>query len=380
MGDDAHLAAQRLERDVAQVVAVEADMAKVGVVEAGHQLGDRGLAGPGGSDHGQYLAGSDLEVDFSQDEVIGVVAERDRIEHQVALDGRQVVGVGLLGDGGFGGEYPPQLRDCGAALLVLVEQLYEGLDRGEERRQEQEEGNHLAEAEFVAQHHAAADQEDHGLRDDSERLGARPVERLRSTGGEVGVEVRTDDVVVADGVVATAVEGCDEPDAIEALREVGEHVGDPVPHPQVADCRDLPKPEREDHVHRDNDSEADQRQGGVQHEQVGSDDDEGHALYDELDQSLLEQHGQRLDVAGHPGHQHPGALGGEEAERLALEVAEHPDPQFVDESFADAAGEGGAQGGRECCQHDRPDEHEGEGHEDVGVLGEHAPVDAELDE
>ena len=288
------------------------------------------------------------------------------------------MGVGPFGDGGLGAEHAPQLRYGGAALLVLVEQLHQGLDRGEKRGQEQQEGDHFAEAELVAQHHAAADQQDHGLRDDAERLGARPVQGLCPAGGEVGVEVGADDVVVSDRVVAAPVEGGDEPDPVEALGEVGEHVGDPVPYPQVADRRHLPEPQGQQHVHRGHDGKADQCQRGVEYEQVGGDHYEGHALHDELDEALLEQHGQGLDVGGHPCHQHPGAFGGEEAQRLALEVAEHPDSQLVDEAFADTAGEGGAQGGGECGQHDRHDEHECDGHEDAGVLGEHAPVDAAL--
>ena len=50
LGDDAELAAQRADGDVAQVVTVDQHAAGRRVVEPRHQLGDGGLPGPGGAD------------------------------------------------------------------------------------------------------------------------------------------------------------------------------------------------------------------------------------------------------------------------------------------------------------------------------------------
>ena len=53
---------QRRELD-----AIEPDRALARLVEAGEQRDQRGLAGAGGPDHGDGLAGRDLEADVVQD-------------------------------------------------------------------------------------------------------------------------------------------------------------------------------------------------------------------------------------------------------------------------------------------------------------------------
>jgi hypothetical protein len=52
-----------VDRDVAQVVAVDQDATAGGVVEARQQLHDRRLAGPGVPDQCHRLAGLDLKRD-----------------------------------------------------------------------------------------------------------------------------------------------------------------------------------------------------------------------------------------------------------------------------------------------------------------------------
>ena len=68
----------------------------------------------------------------------------------------------------------------------------------------------------------------------AEQLGARAVDGVDLGGVDVGVAVVADDVAVVDDVVALAVVGGDDPDAVQALGQVGQHVGDPVAHPVVA--------------------------------------------------------------------------------------------------------------------------------------------------
>ena len=67
-----------------------------------------------------------------------------------------------------------------------------------------------------------------------EQLGARAVDGVDVGRVVVGVPVLADHVAVVDDVVALAVVGGDDPDAVQALGQVGEHVGDPVAHPVVA--------------------------------------------------------------------------------------------------------------------------------------------------
>ena len=52
-------------------------------------------------------------------------------------------------------------------------------------------------------------------------------------------------------------------------------------------------------------------------------------LDDELGETVLQQLLELLDVAGHPGHDHAGPLGGVEVEAEALKVGEHADAQVI---------------------------------------------------
>ena len=75
-----------------------------GVVEAGDQLGQGGLARPGGPDEGHRLPGGDAQVHVVEDRAVGVVAEGHVVEDDLALDGRQLDGVGGLAHLGLGVE------------------------------------------------------------------------------------------------------------------------------------------------------------------------------------------------------------------------------------------------------------------------------------
>src|SRR6202022_3152965 len=79
--DHADLAAQRLERQVANIVAVKPDGAELRIVETRQQVGDRGLARPGRADERGKLARLDLEGNVRErGAVTRAVAEGDLIE------------------------------------------------------------------------------------------------------------------------------------------------------------------------------------------------------------------------------------------------------------------------------------------------------------
>ena len=50
---------------MAEVVAVDGDVAERGVMESGDQFGDGRLAGSGRADHGQNFAGFQFQVDVA---------------------------------------------------------------------------------------------------------------------------------------------------------------------------------------------------------------------------------------------------------------------------------------------------------------------------
>ena len=64
---EAHLIAQRLQRELADVGAVDLDLPRLGIVEARDQAGDGRLAGAGRPDDRRHLARLDAYADVLQD-------------------------------------------------------------------------------------------------------------------------------------------------------------------------------------------------------------------------------------------------------------------------------------------------------------------------
>src|SRR5919201_6986858 len=87
--DDPKLPAEALLRDAAEVMAVNRDAAGAGVVEAGEELGDRGLAGAGVTDERDGCSGCDVEIDPMEHLLPGSVAEPHALEGNVPFDRRQ---------------------------------------------------------------------------------------------------------------------------------------------------------------------------------------------------------------------------------------------------------------------------------------------------
>ena len=111
LGHDAELAAERLLGDRPQVVAVDGHGPARGVIEAGDELGQGGLATTGGPDQGDGLTGGDLEADVGEDRGVGEVPERDVGEADGPVDGLELGGVGGISNGGLGVEEASQLED-----------------------------------------------------------------------------------------------------------------------------------------------------------------------------------------------------------------------------------------------------------------------------
>ena len=80
--DDADAPAQRGEVDAVDALAVDADGARLDVVEAEDELQHRALAGAARADEGDRLAGRDREIEVRQRRVLGArrIAERDVLE------------------------------------------------------------------------------------------------------------------------------------------------------------------------------------------------------------------------------------------------------------------------------------------------------------
>ena len=86
--DEHDVAPQILERDVAQIVAVERHGALVGIEQPEHQVGDRRLAAAARADERELLAGRDREGHRSQD-LAAPEIDGDAIEHDRPFDAPQ---------------------------------------------------------------------------------------------------------------------------------------------------------------------------------------------------------------------------------------------------------------------------------------------------
>ena len=102
-------------------------------------------------------------------------------------------------------------------------------------------------AQRVVHHHVPADAEQGGLAQPPHQLRAGAVDGVDVGRVDVGVAVLADDVAVVDDVAALAVVGGDDTHAVQALGEVGEHVGDAVADPVVAAFGCDAEPERHQH-------------------------------------------------------------------------------------------------------------------------------------
>src|SRR5581483_4691383 len=94
--DDADRAVQRLERELADVVAIDADAAFGRVVEAGEEVRQGGLAGARWADEGGDAAGRDLQGDVVEGAGARAVGEADVLVRHAAFDVAEGAGVGRL--------------------------------------------------------------------------------------------------------------------------------------------------------------------------------------------------------------------------------------------------------------------------------------------
>ena len=72
LGDHADVGGEGSEGEIAQINAIEADTALLGVIEARDEVSEGGLAGAAGADEGGELAGLDGEIDILQGDGAGL--------------------------------------------------------------------------------------------------------------------------------------------------------------------------------------------------------------------------------------------------------------------------------------------------------------------
>ena len=159
----ADLASQRVQRDRAEVVAVDGHPSRVRVVEARQHGRDGGFAAAAGADDRDPLAGRDAQRQVAQDRCLFVVAERDAVELDLATHGGQlgrVVGVSDLRP------EVEKLKDAlgaGASLLPDGQHTGELPGRGHELADVGREGQERADGDRTVQGEQPAHDQDRDL-------------------------------------------------------------------------------------------------------------------------------------------------------------------------------------------------------------------------
>ena len=177
---DPELTAERVLRDVAEIVAVDRDPALGRVVEAREELRDRRLAGACLADERDRRARRDVEVEPVQHlRELRPVPEADALEADVAVDPRQLDRVLRVHDLWLLVEHADDLVERGDRGQERVVELRELLDRVEEvaeieREREERAGAHVA----VVDEPAAVAEDDRGCRR-REQVDRREVDRVQ---------------------------------------------------------------------------------------------------------------------------------------------------------------------------------------------------------
>ena len=151
--DEGDAAAQLVEREGAQVDAVDRDAPLDGVVEARQELHDRGLAGAVLAHQRHHLAGADPEVEAADRPALRLgVAEADALEADAVADGRgERQGVGGRADRRDDVEEREEVIEVGGLGGELREPEQQALEQPAEPEQRAGEEAEVADRDVAAQ-------------------------------------------------------------------------------------------------------------------------------------------------------------------------------------------------------------------------------------
>jgi hypothetical protein len=157
LGDDADLAPERAACDVAHVDAVDEDAPRRDVVEARHERGERRLPRARVPDEGDRAAGGNVEVDVLEHCAV-CIRKRDVLEGDAAHAAWEVASVCEIGDLlGLVEHFEDPLAGRRRPLR-LPDPHAEHAERHHEHREQQVEGEEVAERERAVHDHPAGDE------------------------------------------------------------------------------------------------------------------------------------------------------------------------------------------------------------------------------
>ena len=186
-----YLPAQRAERQIAKVEAVNENAARSDVKEARNQVGQGGLAGSAGADQRQHFAGPHLQVDVVQNLVLAFfrrVGKAHIFKADVALEFLQRDSVRPLLHVVLGVKEAEDRNGCTHGLLEAVVEVGELAHRIVELEEQdnkcaEESHGHAAVHDF-----GAADEQEHGNGDGTDGIHQRRTDRLDAHAPQVGAE------------------------------------------------------------------------------------------------------------------------------------------------------------------------------------------------
>ena len=320
--------AQRVERQLAHVGAVQQHAAPVDVVEARDQGGEGGLAAAGGPDQRDRLAGRDLEVDLRQHRPLAVVAEPDLLEPQHAGTDRQRARVRPLDDVALLVEHLEHALAGRHRALVLADPHPDRPQRQHQQRQVRVHGEELAQRQLAVHDLVAAHQHHPGDRDAGQRRHGRHVGGLQSGCAQRLAKDPLRPRPEPIRLVLLLRERLHHAHAHDVLLGAGGDVGDPLLDLLQHGVADPRVPVGHVGQHR-RDRERDQRQLHADQRHHHQHADHGEHVLGEEDQAVAEEHPHRLHVDRGPRHQLPGLMPVEEAVGEPLHVAVHAVAQVV---------------------------------------------------
>ncbi|AQA24988.1 hypothetical protein BTZ20_5046 [Rhodococcus sp. MTM3W5.2] len=339
LGDDADQFGQFRQRDRPQVDRVDAHRAGVWVVEARNQGGESGLARTGFADQGERGPGGHLDAHGVEGVAVRpLVAETDvvqpnRARHVLAAQVHGVLGVvdldgevEVLEDAAEQGERTGH-RDTD------VEQAHQ---RPEQRRLQPGEGDQGADGHAAGRRRQArreVEQRRDGGEDDVHR-GHPPAAGELRPDLEISEEVRgVREAFRHRGARPQRLAELDSADG-QGLLDLRLHVGEGA----LALRRDLPSHPGDLAGQPDRGRQHDQREQREPPAQHGHRDgraDDGGDVGGDRGGGRGDHGLHAADVVGEAGLDLPSPGTGEEAERLPLQVREHPGPESVHDALAD---------------------------------------------
>ena len=376
---DPELAAQRLLRDIAEVVAVDRDPALAWVVEAGEQLRDGRLSCTRLTDECHRRPSGNLEIDVVQYLGQVAVAEADMVETDMTGRARQVDRSRRVHDIRLGFEHLHDLVQRGDGRKEHVVELRELLHRVEEvreveREREQRPDRHLV----VDQQVAAVPQHDRG-RERREEIDRREVDPVEDDGLVVRLAVTVVDTTETLLVHGLACERLHDAHASDVLGERRGDEADPLSDAPVRTVRTDAEPGGRERDKR-HDRQRREREPPVEDQQDDRGPDEQKRVLDEARDAVGDELVERFDVVRDPADDRAGAVALEKAEREPLQVREQPVAQVGEHAFSDPAGLIGLRRREEQRGDTRGEERANDQGQLMKVTAADASVDGELRE